>query len=88
MARRPRPRDGVEPVLLDDEIVVLDSTYTTLHHLNVPAAMFWAECNGVRTLEAIVETIAAQSGHPRKILKDQVLALVENLVALGLLTLE
>jgi hypothetical protein len=88
MGRRPRPRDGVESVTLDDEVVALDTTTLTLHHLNATATIFWSECNGVRTLAQIVDTIAMRSGQPRENVEADLLTLVDTMVARGLLALE
>jgi len=88
MVSRPRPAPGVEPVMLDDEIVAFDSATMMLHHLNVPASMFWSVCDGTRTLGEIARAIAARSGQSTTTVEAQILELVDALVARNLMTLD
>ncbi len=88
MVTRPRRRAGIEPVVLDDEIVAFDSATEMLHHLNVPAAAFWSACDGTRTLGDIARSFAARSEQPIATVEAQLLDLVDALVARDLLTLD
>jgi hypothetical protein len=88
MNQRPRRCEDIEPVMLDNEVLALDTTTATLHHLNIPATVFWTECDGFRTLDDIANTIAARSGHPRSTVEDQLLDLVDTMVARGLVALD
>jgi hypothetical protein len=88
MHRRPRRRDGVEPVMFDNEVIALDTATATLHHLNVPATAFWSECDGSRTLREIADVIARRSGQPRATVEIQLLDLVDTMVARGLVALD
>ena len=88
MVSRPRRPAGVEPVVLDDEIVAFDSATAMLHHLNVPASMFWSACDGTRTLGEIAQAIAARSEQSLATVETQLLDLVDALVGRNLLTLD
>ena len=88
MVSRPRPAPGVEPVRLDDEIVAFDAATMMLHHLNVPASMFWSACDGTRTLGEIAHAIAARSGQSPATVETQILELVDALVARDLMILD
>jgi hypothetical protein len=95
-ARCPRPRADLASVVLDDEMVVYDSTTRTLHHLNPTATLVWQRCDGVRTVDAIAASIAqtlardgagGPAGGPDEIHAD-VAALVDELSAAALLVHE
>ena len=88
MLSRPRRRAGIEPVMLDDEIVAFDAARAMLHHLNVPATVFWSACDGTRTLGEIAREIAARSEQPLATVEAQLLDLVDALIARDLLTLD
>ncbi len=88
MMSRPQRPPGIEPVAFDNEIVAFDSATAMLHHLNVPASMFWSACDGTRTVGEIARSIAARSGRSLVTVEAQLLDLVEALVARGLLTLD
>lgn len=88
MVSRPRPAPGVEPVMLDDEIVAFDATTMMLHHLNVPASMLWSVCDGTRTLGEIAHVIAERSGQSPAMVETQILELVDALVARDLMILD
>jgi hypothetical protein len=88
MMSRPRRPGGIEPVMLDDEIVAFDSSTEMLHYLNVPASVFWSACDGTRTLGEIARAIVARSDQSLATVEAEVLDLVDALVARGLLTLE
>jgi hypothetical protein len=88
MVSRPRRPAGIEPVVLDDEIIALDTATAMLHHLNVPAAVLWAACDGTRTLGEIARAMAAGSDQSPAAVEAQVLDLVDALVARDLLTLD
>jgi hypothetical protein len=62
---RPRPRADLVAQLLDDELVVYDATTRTLHHLNASATIFWTLCDGARTVDEIIEIIAAHTDGER-----------------------
>jgi hypothetical protein len=74
--------------MLDDEIVAFDSATAMLHHLNVPASLFWSACDGTRTLGEIARAIAARSEQSLATVEAQLLDLVDALVARDLLTLD
>jgi coenzyme PQQ synthesis protein D (PqqD) len=88
MVSRPRRRAGIEPVVLDDEIVAFDSATAMLHYLNVPASVFWSACDGTRTLGELARMIAARSDQSLDAVEAQLLDLVDALVARDLLTLD
>lgn len=85
---RPCARDGLASVFLDDEIVLYDETTTTLHHLNVAATLVWQQCDGRRTIEDIVETIAAGTVTEVEAVRRDVEDVVRRLVAASLLVVE
>jgi hypothetical protein len=74
--------------MLDEEVVAFDSGTMMLHHLNVPASMFWSACDGIRTVGEIACAIAARSGLSQETVETQVLDLVDALVARDLLILD
>ena len=88
MVSRPRRPASIEPVVLDDEIIALDSATSMLHYLNVPATVFWSACDGTRTLAEIARAIAARSDQSLATVEEQLLGLVDELVARDLLTLD
>jgi Coenzyme PQQ synthesis protein D (PqqD) len=85
---RPRPRDGLTSVLLDDELVLYDSESKTLHHLNAAATLVWLHCDGKRTVDVIASTLADGSTTPAEAIRRDVVALIEELGAASLLVLD
>jgi Coenzyme PQQ synthesis protein D (PqqD) len=85
---RPRPRDGLASVLLDDELVVYDSESKTLHHLNAAATLVWLHCDGERTVDVIAETLADGSTTAPDAIRRDVAALVAQLGAASLLVID
>jgi hypothetical protein len=82
---RPRPRDGLAFVVLDDEVVVHDAEARSLHHLSQAAALVWLRCDGDHTVEDIVRRIADESVSPYVEIRRDVIALIQDLRAASLL---
>ena len=82
---RPRPRDGLATVLLDDELVVYDSNARSLHHLSPTATLVWLRCDGIHTVADIIRSIADASETPNEEIHRDVVALIEDLRAASLL---
>jgi hypothetical protein len=85
---RPRPRDGLAFVLLDDEIVVHDADARSLHHLSPAATLVWLRCDGDHTVEDIARRIADGSVTPFAEIRRDVIMLIQQLRAVSLLVSE
>ena len=85
---RPRPRDGLAFVLLDDEVVVHDATARSLHHLSSAATLVWLRCDGDHTVEEIARHIADESVTPYEEIRRDVIMLIQQLRAASLLVSE
>jgi hypothetical protein len=81
-----RRREDLVEMVLDDEVVLLDERTGTLFRLNVSAAAAWAQFDGTRPLGSVTRTLAAGFGVEPRGVRADVVGLVRELVALGLVT--
>lgn len=83
-ASRPRRRDGVAGVPLDDNLAVYDEVGQLLILLNIGAAAVWEQCDGTATFGDMVAALTrAHTGDPAAIAQDAWLT-VRKLAELGL----
>jgi len=70
---------------IDGEVVILDRSAGTVHHLNATASHIWSECDGTQSAADIAARVAASfNGVPETVLED-VLATLADFRRLGLL---
>jgi hypothetical protein len=75
----PTRRDGISQVGVDGELVLLDTATGTLHVLNRVAAAVWSELDGKRDLEEIVARLSAAAGAEPERVREDVIALLDQL---------
>ena len=85
---RPRPREGVQALPLDDELVLYDPKDAQAHVLNATAAHIWTLCDGARTIEALAHSVAAAYALDYTQVHNDVHGLITSLANAGLLTLD
>lgn len=81
---RPTRRAGASTVALDDNLAVYDDVGQLLVLLNTSAAAVWEHCDGVTTLDDMVETLAAAYADDPAEIGEDVRQTVRKLVELGL----
>jgi hypothetical protein len=85
---RPRRREGLASVLVDDELVVYDASSSMLHHLNRTASLVWLQCDGERTVEAIARSLCGDGTAESEAILRDVVELVKELSTASLLVSE
>lgn len=83
-ARRPRRASNVREYPLGDELLVYAPEGARAHALNVSARAIWMLCDGTRSTEDIVATLAGELECPPETIASDVTAALERLLALGL----
>ena len=54
----PNPIEGFQTQTLDGEIVLFHPTGNTIIHLNQTGALVWQLCDGLRTVDEIIEILS------------------------------
>lgn len=82
-----RPRKAADVLELDmgDGSILYDRDSSLVHHLNPTASLVWALCEGDASIEALAEEIADEYELQRDDVEVQLMNLVGELDALGLL---
>jgi PqqD family protein of HPr-rel-A system len=87
-ANRPKARDDLATLELDDELVVYDAETGGVHHLNPTAALVFGLCDGSATTTETAAEVAAAYGLPFEEVEPQVRAVVQYLEDAWLLVQE
>ena len=82
---RPMRRDGVQIAVIDNEMVLYDANLGQAGYLNTSAAAVWQLCDGALTAEEIAETLAAEIGEDPAMLLPDVVAVLAEFRAAGML---
>jgi coenzyme PQQ biosynthesis protein PqqD len=77
----PKQRDRVLTQSAEDELVLLDLDAGTYFALNEVGARVWELCDGHRSLDDIIDTIEGEFEAPRRVIEEDVHALVDQLAA-------
>ena len=76
--QRPRAREDLTVVELDDEAVIYDEGTGDLHHLNPTATVVFSLCDGSATATELAAELAAAFGQPVGEMERQVRALLRS----------
>lgn len=87
-ARVPRANPDVHGSVLDGEMVLLNLTSGRYYTLNRVGTAVWQQCTGTRTLSEIGEVICARFDISWERACEDIHALVEQLEAEGLVSVE
>ena len=81
-----RPRKSADVLELDmgDGAILYDNEARLVHHLNPSATLIWQLCDGSGTAEELAEDIAAEYSLDARAIADQVMTVIAELDALGL----
>ena len=82
---RPKVRDDLIVVEIDDELVVVDRRHEGLHHLNRSAAAVFHSCNGTATYAQISAALAATYAVPFTQMQHYVAPVLDRLAQARLL---
>lgn len=82
--RVPLPIGGLQPVAVGDELVLVDG-WRTATVLNATAALIWERLDGRASVGQIAARLAATEGVPADLVLAEVLDVVRNVGAIGLL---
>jgi len=77
MNEKPRRKDGFIVEEMDGDLLLANFQQSQMHVLNPIAAVIWDMCDGLQTVEAIVDTLAAHFNSPAQDIRrdvDQILA--------------
>jgi PqqD family protein of HPr-rel-A system len=85
IASKPRVRQDLDVVELDDELVLYDPVRDEVHYLNSAAAIVFQLCDGSATVREMAGEIARPLGIPEKRIERQVRTLLKELRKVGLL---
>ncbi|HEX4433350.1 MAG TPA: PqqD family protein [Acidimicrobiales bacterium] len=80
----PARRAGASTVALDDNLAVYDDVGQLLILLNTSAAAVWERCDGVTTVDALVDELAATYPDAAAVMAEDVRQTVDKLRELGL----
>ena len=83
-AYAPRKRAGVLEIDLGDGVVLYDPESSLVHHLNPSASIIWTLAEGEARVAQLATEIAEEFRMDRQAVEEQVVALVAELDALGL----
>jgi coenzyme PQQ biosynthesis protein PqqD len=86
MDSRPTRRENVLTQETSDALVLLDTSGGAYFSLNEVGSRVWGLCDGTRTVAEVVEVLADEFEAPRETIRDDVLELLEELVAERLVT--
>ena len=81
----PTPVDGYQIEALEGEIVLFHPTRNVIIHGNQTSALIWHLCDGVRTVDEIVEILSAAYPEARQEVRDDVPVAIQKLVSQGAL---
>lgn len=81
----PARREGISEVVIDGELVLLDTSSGALHVLDRVAAAVWCELDGARTVDAIVEELSDAAGAETERVREDVARFLDQLGHSGLL---
>ena len=81
-----RPRKSADVLELDmgDGAILYDNEARLVHHLNPSATLIWQLCDGSGTAEELAGDIAAEYSLDARAIADQVMTVIAELDALGL----
>lgn len=82
---RPRKRSDVLELDMGDGFVLYNHDSSLVHHLNPTAALVWQVCDGAATVRQLAEEIALEYRLTVENVEMQLVTLVAELDALGLL---
>ena len=82
---RPRRRMDVLELDMGDGFILYNHDSSLVHHLNPTAALVWQICDGNATVGQLAEEIALEYGLTVENVQMQLVTLVAELDALGLL---
>lgn len=82
---RPRKRADVLELDMGDGFILYNHDSSLVHHLNPTAALVWQVCDGNATVRQLSEEIAAEYRLTVENIQMQLVTLVAELDALGLL---
>ncbi|SRR6266705_1052011 len=85
IASKPKVREDLDVVELDDELVLYDPVRDDVHYLNPAAAIVFQLCDGSATVREVAGEIAQPLGIPEKRIERQVRTLLKELRKVGLL---
>jgi hypothetical protein len=81
----PAPVDGFQIETLDGEIVLLHPLRNIIIHSNQTGALIWQLCDGVRSVDDIVETLSAAYPESSAEIQLDVPAVIQTLLSRGAL---
>lgn len=81
----PIPVDGYQIETLEGEIVLFHPTRNTIIHGNQTSALIWHLCDGVRTVDEIVEILSTAYPESQNELRVDVPDAIQKLVSQGVL---
>ena len=81
----PRPRSGLVGVEIDGETVLIEEETGSVRHLDAIGSIVWDSFDGVSTIDRIASELAAEFRADTEVVRDDVLALAQNLGGQGLL---
>ena len=81
-----RPRKSADVLELDmgDGAILYDNEARLVHHLNPSATLIWQLCDGSGTAEELAGDIASEYSLDAQAIADQVMTVIAELDALGL----
>jgi hypothetical protein len=83
----PTPLDGFQMEALDSEIVLFHPIRNIIIHSNQTGALIWQLCNGVRTIDEIIEILSAVYPESCNEIRADVRVIIETLRGQGALRL-
>lgn len=81
----PKPVPGFQTQSIDSEIVLLHPERNTIIYINQTGALVWQLCNGVRTVDKIIELLSAAYPEARNQIAVDVPQIIYELAAQGAL---
>lgn len=84
-AIKPKIREGLAMVVLDEEAVIYDPDTSDIHHLNPTATVVLGLCDGTQTIGEMAGHIAEAYGVSRDRVERQVRSLVRKFTQAGIL---
>lgn len=84
-ASKPKVRQDLDIIELDDELVLYDPARDEVHYLNATAALVFRLCDGSVTVKELSTEIGEAMGIPPKRVERQVRTLLKDLREVGLL---
>jgi PqqD family protein of HPr-rel-A system len=81
---RPRKRSDVLELDMGDGFILYNHDSSLVHHLNPTAAVVWQVLDGEATVERLAEEIADEYGLPVDNVQMQIISLIAELDAMGL----